>query len=186
MNWHKRLICFTIPIFIMVGCSNRINNQAIDRKILIDSLFKELKSLEVDSLRKINAFNRGNPPLRVVRCYYNDSCKYAQILLMRNENNEIAIKLRNRLTTIDSLEYYYPLQKIGFTKERIIYCFKVMEMFSLVEIGTSCEYKGVYYKGLSIEKDNLKFYYLFDTIFDKEYDLDTTLIKLERNWWVEK
>lgn len=180
MNFFK-YIAYINAALLMYSCNNRSNVNVDDKKILIDSVFKKLQTLEVDSLRKINAFERGSVPLYVIRCYNNDSCKHIQILLMRNKNREIAIKLSNRLTTIDSLEFYYHLNSIGFSKERVIYCFKVMEALSIEEINTSCDYKM-----LSIKKNHLEFYYLFDTTLNKKYNSDTTLIKLGNNWWVEK
>jgi len=176
----KYFIYLTVLLFV-VCCSYQGKERVNDKKTLVDSMFTKLKTLNMDSLKKISVFYRGSRPLYVIKCFYGDSCKSIAMLLMRNEKNEIAIKLSNRLTAVDSLEYYYPLQENGFSKERIVYCFNVMEALSIEEISTSCDYKG-----LIIKKDSLKFYYLFDTILNKEYNIDKTLRKLDSNWWVEK
>ena len=171
---------FMLILLFLEGVSCTVHENKDNDKSLPDSVFIDLKKIKVDSLRNIRSF-WGRYQLNVMECWSNDSCKNITLLLIRNEANDINLKIERRLITTDSLEYLYPITEFGFSKERIIYTFRVMEELKIDELYASCNSEG-----FVLEKDGLKFYYLFDTLYIPEYIQDTNLIKLDGNWWLKE
>lgn len=171
---------FNLELWIVVVLFIYSCSQNTDRINQHSSVFEIINTIEVDKLRKVNAFYR-NSDLIVIRIFINDSCEYVQFLLKRMDENVLKFKYKDKWINIDSIVHYFPLNTVGISKENIIYTSKLMEEFYFDEISTSCDSKG-----LRIKKDNITYYYLFDRTLTEVYNTDPTLRKLDGSWWVNK
>ena len=72
---------------------------------IYNSIDEEIKTIEVDSLRKVNLFYRDVNTL-IMRCYIDDSCRYIQ-LISKRKNDVLLVKHKKNWINIDSVGHYY-------------------------------------------------------------------------------
>lgn len=165
------IVYLTITMLFLIGC---VNNQKCENPS-VESLFKRIKTIKIDSLRRINAFDRG-PSVRAIR-YYSNDCNYTQFLL-KKEEDQLKVRVGDEWIMINNIDKYYNLNLIGISKNRLIYNFNVFEELCIDEIGTNCEHDA-----LSIKYDTITFYYVFDSTYYKKIDTTKGLKNFGDNWW---
>lgn len=178
----KNLLLLFLLVSLSVGCHNQSGDKAFNKKEYFDSLFNKLKAIEIDSLKNINADRRYENGIIVRYTDNDDSTLSFNILLLKDKDGEIKFMANDSLTklvTLDSLWSFYLVNDFKLSKERLLYCFKVMDEFDLSKIGYSSYDLTI----LEIEKDTFSFYYAYDTAFVPPPDLKKHLVKLDANWW---
>jgi len=176
MNTFRFDLVFSVLVLLFVfGCS-----QSIPESQHHSSIFEKINKLEVDSMRKVSMFYRDMHTM-VMRCYINDTCGYIQLISKKTDNDILKVKYKDRWINIDSIEYYYPLNTVGISKDKIIYNFEMMDELYLDEISTTCDYDVLFLK-----KDSLDFIYVYDTTYFDKHKIIDELKRLDGNWWVEK
>ncbi len=97
---HKSYLPFVCFVLIVFGCSQNDKSSRPN-----NSIDEEIKTIEVDSLRKVNLFYRDVNTL-IMRCYIDDSCRYIQ-LISKRKNDVLLVKHKKNWINIDSVGHYY-------------------------------------------------------------------------------
>lgn len=162
-------------VILLAGCiSSTIKNKERD-------VLEKIKLINVDSVSDFTVFRREKS-LFVTRYIVNDTCGFVQILCKKGELGDILFKYQQRWINLDSLCFVYASHRNSCINGKIRYCISIFDELDLLEINSSCKTNGI----RVITIDSSVFYYSEDEYMIKDFEKDSTLIKLENNWWSVK
>jgi hypothetical protein len=138
-------------------------------------------NINVDSIRYIDVFPREDSIL-VARFKLSNDLDYIQLLCKRNNKKDVLFYYKSEWVTADSM--YNNLETINEIKiiNRIEYTIDIFLDLELKNINYDYESSGV----RVVAPNGCTYYNITDKDIINEFEADSLIEKLEKNWWIEK
>jgi len=184
-NMNVFSTCFLLLCLTFIeGCgSNNLQKDGLTQSYEDNiKFFEQIKESNIHMLRNIEAEWRYSDMLliRYVNPEFVEDVGYS-FLVKRNAENKVCIRTEDKWELGDNIFDSINCTFDGLTKDKISYCFSLMEKYNLKKINNLSDQNMI-----SIQKGSLHVYYFFDQSISKPKILRGRLESIGDNWWVLK